>query len=204
MKGSDSDIAGSSTGKPPACHTPRFTSSARDAQMRVAGVEIAPGIDDADDRLAVPIRLVIAELAQARPMPEGAQVADAQPAMAAELFRAVCVQSFAPEMHVMVKVIPPRGWLRGPPFPICWSRTPRFFRSPPACPELGMPPSAFELRQHLCVLEREVHLLLIRSMISRRRAFRRAQAEECAGFIARHRLRDAMERPAIRASAAPW
>ncbi len=28
-KGSESDIAGSSTGKPPACHTPRLTSSAR-------------------------------------------------------------------------------------------------------------------------------------------------------------------------------
>ncbi len=27
--GSDSDIAGNSTGKPPACQTPRFTSSAR-------------------------------------------------------------------------------------------------------------------------------------------------------------------------------
>ena len=27
--GSDSDIAGSSTGKPPACQMPRFTSSAR-------------------------------------------------------------------------------------------------------------------------------------------------------------------------------
>ena len=27
--GSPSDIAGSSTGKPPACQTPRFTSSAR-------------------------------------------------------------------------------------------------------------------------------------------------------------------------------
>jgi hypothetical protein len=27
--GSDSVIAGISTGKPPACHTPRFTSSAR-------------------------------------------------------------------------------------------------------------------------------------------------------------------------------
>ena len=27
--GSDSDIAGISTGKPPACHTPRFTSSTR-------------------------------------------------------------------------------------------------------------------------------------------------------------------------------
>ena len=28
-KGSDSDIAGNSTGKPPACSTPRLTSSAR-------------------------------------------------------------------------------------------------------------------------------------------------------------------------------
>ncbi len=57
------------------------------AQMRVAGVEIAPGIDDADDRLAFPVGLVVAELAQPRAMTERTQIADTEPAMAAEVFR---------------------------------------------------------------------------------------------------------------------
>ncbi len=36
------------------------------AQMRVAGVDLAPGIDDADDRLAGPVLGVVAELACSR------------------------------------------------------------------------------------------------------------------------------------------
>ena len=44
------------------------------AQMAVAGVDVAPGIDDADHRLAGPVLAVIAELAQPRAVAERAQV----------------------------------------------------------------------------------------------------------------------------------
>ena len=58
------------------------------AQMAMAGVDVAPGVDDADDRLAGPVRRVIAELPQPRAMPERAQVVDPEPAMAAQLLGA--------------------------------------------------------------------------------------------------------------------
>jgi hypothetical protein len=54
-------------------------------QMRVARIDVAPGIDDADHRLAAPIGGVVAELAQARAVAEGTQVGRSEPAMAAEL-----------------------------------------------------------------------------------------------------------------------
>ena len=44
--------AGSSTGMPPACSTPRFTSSTRLLEMGMAWVDVGPGVDDADDRPA--------------------------------------------------------------------------------------------------------------------------------------------------------
>ena len=56
------------------------------AQMPMAGVDLAPGIDDADHRLAGPIGAVIAELAQPRAMAERAQIVFAEPAIAAQLF----------------------------------------------------------------------------------------------------------------------
>ena len=55
------------------------------AQMAVARIDLAPGVDDADHRLAGPILAVIAELLQARAMAEGAQRFGAEPAVAAEL-----------------------------------------------------------------------------------------------------------------------
>ena len=61
------------------------------AQMRVAGVDLAPGIDDADHRPAGPVVGVVAELAQARAMAERAQIADAEPAMAAQIFGTLAV-----------------------------------------------------------------------------------------------------------------
>ena len=85
-KVSDSEIAGSSIGKPPACSTPRLTFSARDAQMRVARIDLAPGVDDADHRLALPIVGVVADLAQPRAVAERAHVGNAEPAVAAEVF----------------------------------------------------------------------------------------------------------------------
>ena len=56
------------------------------AQMPMAGVDLAPGIDDADHRLADPIGAVVAELAQPRAMAERAQIVLAEPAVAAQLF----------------------------------------------------------------------------------------------------------------------
>ena len=56
------------------------------AQMAMAGVDLAPGIDDADHRLADPIGAVIAELPQPRAMAERAQIVLAEPAIAAQLF----------------------------------------------------------------------------------------------------------------------
>jgi hypothetical protein len=56
------------------------------AKVRVAEIDVAPGIDDGDHRLAAEIGIVKATLAQPRPMTECAQVADAEPAMAAQLF----------------------------------------------------------------------------------------------------------------------
>ena len=44
--------AGISTGKPPACQTPRFTASARSRRCAWHGIDFAPGIDDRDDGLA--------------------------------------------------------------------------------------------------------------------------------------------------------
>ena len=60
------------------------------AQMRVAGVDVAPGVDDADHRLAAPVVGVVADLAQPRAMPERAQVLHAEPAMRAQVLRASC------------------------------------------------------------------------------------------------------------------
>ena len=84
--GSDSDIAGISTGKPPACQTPRLTSSARCAEVAVAGIDLAPGVDHGDDRLAVVVLARVAHLQRARAMAEGAQILGAVPACAAQLF----------------------------------------------------------------------------------------------------------------------
>ena len=56
-------------------------------QMHVAGIDLAPGIDDADDRLAAPILGVIADLTQPRAVAERTQVIDAEPAVAAQVLR---------------------------------------------------------------------------------------------------------------------
>ena len=59
------------------------------AQMRVAGIDLAPGIDDADHRPARPVLGVVADLLEARAVPERAQIIDAEPAMAAQILRAL-------------------------------------------------------------------------------------------------------------------
>ena len=65
------------------------------AQMAVAGVDVAPGIEDADHRLAGPIVAVVAELLEPRAMAEGAQIVGAEPAVAAQSLRAICGRSCA-------------------------------------------------------------------------------------------------------------
>src|SRR5882762_4439461 len=85
--GSASAIAGISIGNPPDCHTPRLTSCAL-AEMRVAGVDVAPGVDDGDHGFPRVIALVVAHLGGARAVIEGLAVAHAVPAVAAQLFGA--------------------------------------------------------------------------------------------------------------------
>src|SRR5437867_9966964 len=52
----------------------------------MTGVDIAPGVDDRDDRFAEVIGARVAHLRGARMMAERAHVIDAKPAMRAELF----------------------------------------------------------------------------------------------------------------------
>src|SRR6516165_10584811 len=71
------------------------------AQMAVAGVDLAPGVDDADDGFADPVGAVVTELAQPRAMSERTQIVAAEPAEAAQLFGGFC---FA---HVLPRFIRP-------------------------------------------------------------------------------------------------
>src|SRR5262245_28159320 len=82
--GSASEIAGISTGKPRACQTPRLIPLGTLAEVAVARVDVAPGVDDRDHRLAGVVRPRIAHLRSARPVAERAQVVDAVPAVAAQ------------------------------------------------------------------------------------------------------------------------
>src|SRR5262245_42163825 len=57
----------------------------------MTGVDLAPGIDDADDGSTRPVGGVITELAQSRAVPERTQIVDAEPAMAAQIFGTLTV-----------------------------------------------------------------------------------------------------------------
>ena len=83
MNVSLSDITGTSTGNPPAWRTPRFTSPPL-AEVGVAGVELAPGVKDGDDRLALVILRPEPHLLQPRPVPERLQIVRPQPPLAAQ------------------------------------------------------------------------------------------------------------------------
>src|SRR6516225_9573002 len=89
--GSANDIAGSSIGKPPALQHTALDVLRPRAQVRVTGVDLAPGIDDADDGSAAPVGRVITELAQPRTVPERAQIVDAEPAVAAQVLGTLTV-----------------------------------------------------------------------------------------------------------------
>src|SRR5829696_8214242 len=54
--------------------------------MGVAGIYVAPGVDDADDRLAPVLFIGVAHLLGPRTVAEGAQVAHPVPAVAAQFF----------------------------------------------------------------------------------------------------------------------
>src|SRR5262249_59683671 len=56
------------------------------AEMRMAGVDVAPGVDDRDHRLARVVAPVVAHLRAARAVIEGLAVGGAVPAVAAEGF----------------------------------------------------------------------------------------------------------------------
>src|SRR5207247_117908 len=58
------------------------------AEVRVAGIDVAPGVDDGDHRFPRVIALVVAHLRGARAVVEGLAVAYAVPAVAAQLFGA--------------------------------------------------------------------------------------------------------------------
>src|SRR5271166_1751554 len=55
--------------------------------MGVAGIDVAPGVDDRDHRLSRVVGAVIAHLRGARAMAERAQIVDPVPAMTAKVFR---------------------------------------------------------------------------------------------------------------------
>jgi hypothetical protein len=68
-------------------------------EVVVAGVDVGPGIDDADHRLAGIVLLGIADLLDARAMPERAQVAHAEPAMASQLLRLLAAPHSRPPVR---------------------------------------------------------------------------------------------------------
>src|SRR4051812_40127768 len=85
MNVSPSVSTGISIGKPPACQTPRLTSSARSLKWVWQGVGVAPGVENGDDRLARHVLGAEAGLLGARAVAERAEVLPPEPAMAAQL-----------------------------------------------------------------------------------------------------------------------
>ena len=71
-------VTGISTGNPPAWYTPRFTSSTRLREVHVAVVEVRPGVEDRDDRLAHVVGRAVTHLHDARAVAEGAEVVRAR------------------------------------------------------------------------------------------------------------------------------
>src|SRR3954447_2174760 len=66
------------------------------AQMRMARIEIAPRVEDADHRLAGEILVIVTHLQRARTVAESAHVFDTEPAVRAQLFRFLaCHDSFS-------------------------------------------------------------------------------------------------------------
>jgi len=70
MYDSLSESTGSSTGKPPACHNAALHLLGALAEMGVAGVEVGPGVEDGDDRLALVVLAGVTHLLDARAVAE--------------------------------------------------------------------------------------------------------------------------------------
>src|SRR5262249_31557177 len=76
------------------------------AQVAVAGVDVAPGVDDADHRLAGPVGRVEAHLAPPRAVAERAQVVDAEPAIAAQWLRFAHASTPPPQRFLRQRTAP--------------------------------------------------------------------------------------------------
>src|SRR3954466_10840147 len=83
--GSDSDMAGNSTGNPPRLPDAPLDLLNPLLEMGVARVDVAPGIDDRDHRLAGIVGAVIAQRGGARPLSHRPQILYAVPAVAAKV-----------------------------------------------------------------------------------------------------------------------
>ena len=84
MNVSPSEIVGNSSGTPPAAQTPRFTASATSRKSDVAVVQFAPGVADADNRLALEDIGIQSLRADIRAPGEVVIVGSAEPRLAAE------------------------------------------------------------------------------------------------------------------------
>ena len=157
------------------------------AQMRVAGVDVAPGVDDADHRLAVPILGVVAELAQPRAMAERAQVLTPSQrwlrSSSGRLRSVIRVRI----LHLSIHSHSTKGGCLTTFSHLLVSEA-RFFQNHPACRRSGC-------RQ---VLQLGQNLRILRARFTRvdhiddlaRRALGRAEPEKGAGLIARHGFGD--------------
>src|SRR5262249_59851155 len=111
-----------------------------------------PGVDDADDRPARPIVGVVAELAQPRAVAERAQIVDAEPAMAAQIFRTLASHGGDPDTGVIRAVcagfilsralggLPSPLWGGGGGGGRCEPRVSRHHKEPPPPPPRSASP----------------------------------------------------------------
>jgi len=84
--GSESDIAGSSTGIAAGLPDAALDLLCPNPEVGVAGVYLTPGVDDRDHGFAAVIVRGVSYLLGARAVPEGAQVLHPAPAVAAQIF----------------------------------------------------------------------------------------------------------------------
>ena len=86
---SPSEMTGNSSGKPPACQTPRLTASATSCRWIVAVIQFAPRVADADDRPPVHVRARVPRAHQEGPRDRPPLAILAEPT-AAEIWRRHC------------------------------------------------------------------------------------------------------------------
>ncbi len=168
-----------------------------------------------------PVVGVVADLAQPRAMAERAQVADSEPAMAAEIFRPFAIgHDRSPKPHERIRT---RDW---PSRSARVSRaTVQFDSIAPAnsttfshfsvsaamilpksagVPPIGTPPSSASRALILRIGQRLVHCLVEHVDDVRRRVLRRAHAEPRARLVALHGLADRRHVRQARRALSPW